>query len=609
MTNLEPQLASTGVIHRSPWGVRRIAIVAATLLLAAWLLSPMFTSTYVEAYMERLQTMAMLQPHGRLWLDDQAYPINTEFLYVTRLGMVELMRGCIAIFGASSLWGLRALTIGSFAVVTAACLAFSRRWAASETHQATPWWPFAVFLVLVPGIVEPSFFFADNLISAAFATAALALVTGKVSVPRWLIIGGLFGAAMLVRLDALLIAPLILSVLWLACRDYRRIAVAVLLGAVGASAVFLLNWRFTGISLLQAIQVGRFFSAVNANGVYSSGFKRTVIIALGFFGFLSLPFLAAGVWSNLKLRAARWSLVMTLVPTIFYLVVLPKANEIRDFCLLGAPYVVLHGGTGLRLLVDSALGKRRLPVPLPTWAARLALLACACVFLSPPVLLRKDGPRPIAGRIWSPIFWRQWQDIRFDAVSRLHGLVDSVRPGERFLIINSHYEPDRTLHLLLLQAGYQLQPARQDGDCQSLETLTNGPTSFTLLRTESPYGMIASGKLDKEVSALQVTSSFSCLQGQSFDHQYYLLWGGDSALPEQTVSEVRIPEPSFRFKVLHGAKFPSLRVIPLDPDAVVRLKAAAAQLERHPLEAGSYQLPSYQEFRQQMRDRYWTPEH
>ena len=321
------------------------------ILAALWLLSPMLASTYVEAFVERLHSMALLLNRHQLALDDQTYPINTEFLYVTRLGMVQLMRLALAIFGENSLAGLRVLTISSFIALSWSSITFARRWSADSLGRHEPVWALAAILILTPGIVEPSFFFADNLVSAAFAITALALVTYRVTPVRWFAIGALFASAMLVRLDALLVAPMIVTVLWFACRDYRRIALALLCGLAAAVAVFFVSYKLTGVSLFQAIRVGRFFSAVNSSGMYNGNLRRSTALAIGFFGLITIPCVVIGAWGNFREHTRRWSFVMILVPALYYMAAFHKANEIRDFYLLGTPYVLLHGSRGLRRLV------------------------------------------------------------------------------------------------------------------------------------------------------------------------------------------------------------------------------------------------------------------
>ena len=162
-----------------PRQLSAVVLSVVFIVCALWLLSPMLTSSYVEAYVARLQSMAILNSRGYLGLDDQAYPVNTELLYVTRLGMVWLLGGAMRLLHSTSLVVLRLLTIASFGTLAASSVVFARRWARVSTGMVL------AALVLTPGLVEPSFFFADNLVAAALTSVALAMVGRRLNVWLW----------------------------------------------------------------------------------------------------------------------------------------------------------------------------------------------------------------------------------------------------------------------------------------------------------------------------------------------------------------------------------------------------------------------------------------
>ncbi len=101
-----------------------------------------------------------------------------------------------------------------------------------------PAWAVQACVVLTPGILEPSFFFADNLVAASLTTLALAMVSADRASGPWIGIGGIVVYAMLVKVDAVLIIPAILFVLWQASREYKKIVMAALMAIAGATIVF-----------------------------------------------------------------------------------------------------------------------------------------------------------------------------------------------------------------------------------------------------------------------------------------------------------------------------------------------------------------------------------
>ena len=541
------------------------------LALALWMMSPMLTSSYVEAYVARLQSMAILHHRGALAMDDQAYPISTELLYVTRLGMVWLLDGAMLLFHSTSLWVLRGITMASFALLAVSSAVFARRWA------RVPLWASLAAVVLTPGILSPGFFFADNLISASLTALALAMAGGSVRFWRWFGIGAILAFAMLVRLDAVLAAPAVLAVLWLAVRGGRGVGRAMLRGVAyalpGAAMVFAASQWATGISLLTAYRVGHLFSIINNNpAIYQTGLPKTMaLIFFGFFGLIALPLIVLGAWRNWKLRGREWSLVMTLLPIVFYALVIPHANEIRDFCLMGAPFVVLQAGTGLEHLLrlaEGVAGPRR-------WGAWALLTAFALVFLAPPYLSMRDGPRALTGWLYAPVFWRQWQGRTLGMIGEIRGLVDDVQPGQSVLVISSQFEPDRYLHLRLLQDGFQIQSAGAGG-CRSLETFKRDGRTVVDLRTENPYGLIHGEHGGEYVEALQIVDALGCVAPGSFTRAYFFSIGqsGELYWPGLQGPERNIPE-RFPLPILHRASYGFFGDQRLSPGDLERLDAAA----------------------------------
>ncbi len=588
----EPQSAG-----RLSWPGRLVATLL--VLLALWLLSPIVTSSYVEAYVARLQSMALLQPHHLLALDDQAYPIDTEMLYVTRRGMVWLIEGAMLALHSTGIQVLRVITVASFLLLSGSCVAFARRWG------KVPAWAAVAAIVATPGIVEPAFFIADNLVSAALATLALALVGRSLTLPRWLLIGVLVACAMLVRLDAVLIVPALLAVLWLSSRDGLRMALALVLASAGAAAV-LLAASSHGISLATAWKVGRLFSTMNNNPeIYQTGLLKTrALIFFGFFGFITFPLLLVNAWRSWPQRGWEWGLVMTLLPSCFYLLVISRANEIRDFCLLAAPFVVLHGAGGFAWL-RSHLCERRATHRRLAWA----LLAWfILVLFAPPYISMRDGPRTLIGRVYSPVFWRQWQGRTLTMLDQIRALTGKVQGTETMLVLTSQFEPERYLHLSLLQDGFTLAPVTlADPRCRSIEIFRDGTRTVIDVRTENPYGMVHGKAAGAEIGEMQLDASLQCLRSVPFTRAYFFSIGdsGDQYGPGLDGEERPIPA-HFPLPILHRASYGFFRSTPLSlPD--VTLLDAATQRSLRQAEQDHHPSPDLIDFFRHVQSRFWVP--
>ena len=556
----------------------------------------MVTASYVEAYVARLQSMALLQHQHLLRLDDQAYPINTELLYITRIGMVWLMQAAMLLFHSTAIWVLRVITIASFILLAGSSIWFARTW--SRVSYAAC----AAAFVLTPGLVEPSFFIADNLISASLASFAFALVGRSLTLPRWLAIGMLLALAMLIRLDAVLVVPAFVGLLWLSSRNFKRVSEAVLLAALGAGLIFLLSYLLTGVSLPLQFKVGRLFSHINNNpAIYQTGLLKTrLLIFFGFFGLVTLPLLCVGAWQNWVRKGHQWSYILTLLPLAFYLLVIPHANEIRDFCILGAPFVVHQTAGGWEWLFNQASS----PVLRQRLIAGAMTLLFTVVLFGPPYISMRDGPRTLFGRAYSPIFWKQWQGRTLSMIDSLQMLVNAIQRGQDVLVISSQFEPDRYLHLRLLQEGFFLDKVSQEDGCRSIETFHKMDRRISIVRTENPYGVVLGKQAGTLIGALQLDTSLQCLAPVHFDRAYFFSIG-DSGTPYGAGlngEERHIPN-HFVLPILHTATYGFFRETRLSPADVTLLYAAA----QHTLNTS----PGYVNeamFQQRIQSQLWSPE-
>jgi hypothetical protein len=580
--------------------------------LGVWFLWPALFSVHVEAFSARLLSEAIMSSRGNVGLDDQAYPMVTQYLYSSRQFTVLTLSALMKLTHSTGDINFRLLILSSYFSFVYGIYVFVRRW--STESKA------AIFFVLVltPGLVEIAFFFADNLPSAAMAVSALALITRRMSQRRWLASGALFAAAMLFRLDALFVLPSICVVALLQeglC--LTRFVKGFLLFSMAAAAVLLIGWRLTGVSLYQAIQIGRYFA--KAQDGYSTVYVDLANSAKLFFGLPALLLIALGGWENWRARPKLWNFCLTLYPAPLYLFYSSKAIEVRDFLLLGAPFLVLHGATGARKLLVLMRGK-----PKQRALAYAGCAICVTSLVLPAHVLMKDGPRAKVGRLWSTLLWRNWQKGVERNLAHCDDLVRSAHDGDRVLVITSMFNAEAYFHLRLLQNDYSLQTVA-DGVTPFDEAdlvAQKGSSSFLEVRTESPYAILSGrpySQPSRYTQAFQLSHALSATASFHYNRAYLATWGGPEdqefiSKSEQfnrpagpmTIDPKSHDGVSHRSTAADGA----LRMIPLSSEDVESLRFLADREVRSEEESAHGKWKPMRNF-VQMHDQlilpYWIP--
>jgi hypothetical protein len=141
------------------------------ILLAVWLVSPMFRSVQIESFTASLSSLANAAHNGNLAGDDPTYPLRISILYLMRFGVIQLLQALQEVSGTVGDWQFRVLMIGSLLVITSATCVIARRWAKVAIPASI------AAILLTTGIVDSSFCFNDNLVSAAFVTVGLSLIS------------------------------------------------------------------------------------------------------------------------------------------------------------------------------------------------------------------------------------------------------------------------------------------------------------------------------------------------------------------------------------------------------------------------------------------------
>ncbi len=486
-----------------------------------WTLWPVLTSAHLEAFSAQLQSIAILMnrhgPHG-LSLADQSYPITTEFLYMSRSGLVDLLQIAMRVTGSTGDWVFRLLMILSFCAFSWASIQVARRW----SEESVPLL-FLVFL-LTPGLVEIGYFFSDNLPSAAFAMLALAGVPKESeSDSRWLAVGALMAFALLVRFDAVVMSVPLCVCLYIGKPHWKRCALRAGLMIAGTIFIMGLAHFATPYRLTESLKITKLFSTLHE---WLEADSRLKVVSLGFFGYITPWLIGIGAISFIRRNNVWRAIWLVGLPIAFYAMFLPKAIEIRMFLLLGTPALLIHGAAGIRWMHRQWLdkGSSLLPKVVRPLSASILIFT----MLGPVDIVIRDGPRTAIGRLWTPILWHEWQQNVDNGMAQLDSVVRQATPGNPLLAISSHYNADDDFRLRVLQAGFDMmEPDRAKVQyAGASEVFQMADQTIAHLRCPDPYLLL--GQWYKQPyfysEALQIIWGLSALKPENFKTIYSLNW-------------------------------------------------------------------------------------
>src|SRR5215203_3539865 len=185
---------------------RKLAAWLALAVVGAWLLSPILTPAHVEGFTASIVSLALHINAGQIADYDRLHPANLEYFTLSRLGIVSWMSVLTGPLGLSGEWAMRLTTWMGFAALATSSFVLTRRWANASSFACV------VALLLIPGLAESSFFYNDTILVAALGVTALAVISTSPSAVVAATSGVLFGAAIVARLDAILLAPAVLLI-------------------------------------------------------------------------------------------------------------------------------------------------------------------------------------------------------------------------------------------------------------------------------------------------------------------------------------------------------------------------------------------------------------
>ena len=469
-------------------------------LVALYLLLPLLTSVHVEGFTAQIQIGAVAANAGRLHDANLLYPLHAEFFFLTRTGVVLLLRFLMWIVGTGDV-AFRILVILSFALFTVTTLAIARR------HSGHRIPVLAAAFLLIPGLAELGFYFNDNVVSAALGMLGLFLLPrpqDTAAIGRGLragLAGMALGLAIVSRPDALLLLPVAAGLVWMETTSLKRLVETGLLIGIGMLVAFWFCYVASGVTVLEAIQIGRYFDAIQAS---YRRYSTSVLMFLLFFGLPGLVLSPLGAWQFLRGATTRQKLVLLVLPAILLAFTVRSATETRHIYPLLAPFVVIHGAHGLAWVGAALKGGGAGRRVAAAWLGVLAL-----VWLAPPILVPvSDGPRPIIGRIWSPLLWLRWQSAMNATLDTAGALAATT--ARRSVVLTTSFNPDHFMRLRLWQAGWQPRtPAAAWPGCSGgFETWGRGQQELDHIRTENPQ-LMAREPADY-VEAVQVQRAFGC---------------------------------------------------------------------------------------------------
>jgi len=520
------------------------------LALSAWLLSPALSSVHVEGFSAQIQSLALVMAQqGSIAGHDLARPVISQYIFLTRPGVVDILALADAVFGNLGDAGFRMLMAASVVVLVWASALAARQMGGVRLRVGL------FVCVLTPGLVELGFYFNDNLVSAAFSALAVCAAwrtggrrTASANVHA-AATGVLAVCAVLCRIDGLLALPLVALLFVL---RQQQPAPAVLRGATMLAAAALTHLaaaRFNGGSPADAWPLLQHFSSFSGDHGRLPG-KGSVMY---FFGAVTPLLLLPGMWRFWRHRPQGWRFgvwlaAFWLYPLAVLLHSLRTGSEIRYYLPLLAPLVALFAGQGWRVL---RAWHRRGTLLRRCSVIALAAAGVVSMLMPPLVPAMKDGPRVMVGRLWSTVLWQRWQGSVDASLAQVRAVVDAVNAGslhdaaDAATVMTLHWNDEFYLRLRLFEAGFQEVPAGVD--CRPLSRYRRASQVVWHVRLFPQYKL---QPFEPELSAALVLSALTrCADWHAGPATWVTTF--EAPLPYAVASGIRLadlPGP-FRFVV------------------------------------------------------------
>ncbi|MHC1548054.1 hypothetical protein [Phyllobacterium sp. K27] len=395
-------------------------------------------------------------------------------------------------------------------------------------------------MLLTPGIPETGFFFNDNIVSAAFSSVALAVIGPQAKPRSYVLSGALMAVATMCRLDAVLLAPLLLLLVFSTPVSTSERAMRVLALVTGGIVALAAMEAFTKYSIWASFRIAREFKAI-VEGWYS--LDDAALTFLYFWGpiMLFVCLIGAFIIGRKALQEKKWIIAAALIgyPLLLAIYALMTSREVRYIYPLLTPIVATIGGRGLQWVATAVTSCSKYEKA----AALVIVMLGAVSFVTPPTLLWvssvSDGPRMFLGRLWSPLLWERWQGAVGTSMNRIAQLVEQIGHHNSAVVISTHHNDVFYLRLRLFEAGFKpALPATLSVSCRGVSTYHRGAQVVFHIRTEPQYTL--GGFSYDEATALQISHAFKCDEVAGSGAVFLTIFGGDAGRLDQAIYPISV---------------------------------------------------------------------
>lgn len=480
-------MQSTLSIVRGENGARITAAAAGLLVVAliAWFAWPVTGAQMNEGFQSTIILNARALLAGDTSGIDPLYRLDNDFFLVSRLGL-SLAVAPLLQLGLSPLFCVRLIMFVSLAgLVMANTVLLVRAYGVPPVLALLP-------SLLLPGLFESAWFLNDNVLSAALSSTALVVFWTGRSLPMTALAALLWGAAILCRTDAVLLAPAFAILLCSELPDWpARIRHAVVAGLIAAAVPFLV-YAAAGLAFLDVFPL-----TARATLAWDRKDKLTHMLHPVLKGFSFPGLLATGAGAVAVLLGRRWREVglCLVVPLIYAAAYGRMLTEVR-YLLPLTPFFGILMVLGARAVAGAA--------PRVRTAAVGCMAAAVALCFAPPLLLPphqlyflstdNDMIRPSIGRIWSPLLGDWWNRKlgtgsyvarnALASASAQHAADGNGGPG---IVVSTRWTPDRMVDLHLTELGFTGRRAPEPPACREIaELFTRGNERILHVRAHIP---------------------------------------------------------------------------------------------------------------------------
>jgi hypothetical protein len=453
---------------------RHGALWIAIVIVCAWMIHPILTPAHVEGFSASIVSLALHLNAGELTDYDRLHPANLEYFTLSRLGTLVFVSALTGPLGLSGEWAIRLTTWFGFTALVISSWLLARRWTNASGLAVV------LALLLIPGVAESAFFYNDTIFAAALGTSALAVICLAPGFAATVIGGVLFGAAVVARLDAVLLVPAIVLIAYEQHGLARAFWLRALIFAIAVLVPVVLVPSAFHASILDVVAATRHAIGLWGIAVRPAQHARELSF---FLGFPAAVLVALGSLGLIRGRDHRRLLLLVGVPVLFNLVAFGKIWQSRQLLPM-TPFLASLLVLGWRHVISVPHGHdRRNPLE---WTV---IAVCSLTWLAPIVVVRvSDGPRAPYGRLWSPILWRRWQSAVSSNQVEIRALVVESR-RDSIAIVTDTWDGDRYAHLALQETGYRIvAPDVTVGSCDSTaELFAQGGRKILHIRLHQPF--------------------------------------------------------------------------------------------------------------------------